>query len=384
MNPDTLTGILSDLVSIPSVNPMGRGDSGPPFGEAGVADYVASFLRRCGIDVEVEDVLPGRPNVIGFLDAGASATLMLEAHMDTVRADAMTISPFTPVIREGRLHGRGACDTKGSLAAFLHALCTAATAGGGRPWNVVFVAAADEEYQFSGARHAVAHGLKADMGIAGEPTGLAIVRAHKGVTRWKIAAAGLAAHSAYPERGDNAIYTMGHILTRLEGYAESLETAAAHPVLGRPSFSVGVIGGGEAVNIVPDRCVIEVDRRTLPGESTEKILDDVRRVLGEVPGWTFEPPHVDVRGMDVSAESPVVGCLAAAVREVTGSVSIEAAHYATDAGMYNAAGIPTVVFGPGDIARAHTADEWVELESVHNASSIIRRLIGATPHIPHD
>jgi acetylornithine deacetylase/succinyl-diaminopimelate desuccinylase family protein len=384
MIPDILTGILADLVSIPSVNPMGRAGAGAAFGEAGVADYVASFLRHCGVDAELQEVMPGRPNVIGVLDAGAPATLLLEAHLDTVRVDTMTIPPFTPVIREGKLHGRGACDTKGSLAAFLHAVCTAATAGGRRRWNIVFVAATDEEYQFSGARHAVAHGLKADMGIAGEPTGLAIVRAHKGVTRWKITTAGLAAHSAYPDRGDNAIYTMGHVITRLEGYAEGLEIGPAHPVLGRPSFSVGVIGGGEAVNIVPDRCVIEVDRRTLPGESTERILEDVRRVLGEVPGWTFEPPHVDVRGMDVPEESPVVGHLSAAIREITGSVRIETAHYATDAGMYNAAGIPTVVFGPGDIARAHTADEWIELESVYNASSIIRRLVDATPHNPHD
>jgi acetylornithine deacetylase len=133
------------------------------------------------------------------------------------------------------------------------------------------------------------------------------------------------------------------------------------------------------VNIVPDRCEIEVDRRTLPGETTEGVLEEVRRVLREVPGWTFSPPHVDVRGMDVPRESPVVDQLAAAIREVTGRVTIETAQYATDAGIYGAAGISTVVFGPGDIAQAHTADEWIDLDSVRNASAIIRRLIDVNP-----
>jgi acetylornithine deacetylase len=381
---DPLTGLLADLVAIPSVNPMGRVPPGQGHAEEAIADYVASFLRHCHIDVETTEVMPGRPNVIGFVDAGKRETLLLEAHLDTVRVDTMTIPPFGAEIRDGRLYGRGACDTKGSLAAFLHALCSSVSEGRDRRFNVIVAATADEEYQFSGARHAASHGLKADMGIAGEPTSLHIVRAHKGVTRWNIAVRGVAAHSAYPERGENAIYTMGHILTRLELYGENLAAAPPHAELGAPTFSVGVIRGGQAVNIVPDTCEIEVDRRTLPGETAASVLEEVRRVLREVSGWTFHPPHVDVRGMEVPRESPVVERLAEAVRGVTGSVTIESAQYATDAGIYAAAGIPTVVFGPGDITQAHTADEWINLEEVRSASAVIRRLIDtATPTI-HD
>jgi len=374
---DPLVTLLADLVSIPSMNPMGRPRTGPEYSEAAIAGYVESYLRRHGIDVERDECAPGRPNVIGRLDVGAEMTLLLESHLDTVHADGMSIPPFSPDVRGGRLYGRGACDTKGSLAAFLHALSQTLTAGKKLRFNVVLAAVADEEYQFTGARRAVARGLKADCGIVGEPTGLAIVRAHKGVTRWTIVTQGVAAHSAYPERGDNAIYTMGHILTRLEEYALELRADPPHPVLGPPSLSVGVIEGGQAVNVVPDRCTIEVDRRTLPGESTEDVLAPVRRLLAEVPGWTLAPPHLAVAGMNVPPGSPIIRWLGESIANGGGSVAIDAAHYATDAGVYNAAGIPTVVFGPGDIAQAHTMDEFIALDDLHAASAIIQDLLSS-------
>ncbi|HEX7573287.1 MAG TPA: M20/M25/M40 family metallo-hydrolase, partial [Bacteroidota bacterium] len=193
--------------------------------------------------------------------------------------------------------------------------------------------------------------------------------------RWRIVTRGVAAHSAYPERGENAIYAMGHVLERLEEYGNALRGSAPHPLLGSPSLSAGVIEGGEAVNIVPDRCMVEVDRRTLPGESTEEVLGAVRRSLGVVPGWEFDPPHLAVAGMEVPAESPVVRLLAGAISGVCGEVQVEAAQYATDAGIYNGAGIPSVVFGPGDIAQAHTAEEWIDCESLRAAAAVIRSLI---------
>ena len=272
MTADPLVRLLSDLVAIPSVNPMGRGKGGTGYSEADVAACVAAFMRSHRMDVRVSEVSPGRPNVTGYVDAGAEKTLLLEAHLDTVQADAMTIPSFTPEVRDGKLYGRGSCDTKGSLAAFLYGVSSALGAGGRLRFNVVILAAADEEYQFTGARHAVAQGLKADFGIVGEPTLLRIVRAHKGVTRWRLRTKGLAAHSAYPERGENAIYAMGHVLVALEEYALALRGTTPHPILGVPSLSAGVIEGGEAVNIVPESCTVEIDRRTLPGESTEQVL----------------------------------------------------------------------------------------------------------------
>ena len=356
MTSDPLVRLLADLVAIPSVNPMGRGKTGPGYSEHEVAAYVDAYLRRHGVGTRVNDVLPGRPNVTGFIDSGAEKTLLLEAHCDTVQAESMTIPPFSPELRDGRLYGRGSCDTKGSLAAFLYGVCSHLDAGGRLRCNVIVIAAADEEYQFTGARHAVAHGLKADFGIVGEPTRLRIVRAHKGVTRWRIATRGVAAHSAYPERGVNAIYAMGHVLDRLERYGNALRGSAIHPLLGPASLRTGVIEGGEAVNIVPDRCTVEVDRRTLPGETTEEVLGAVRSALEGVSGWEFDPPHLAVAGMEVPEESPVVRLLSGAIAGVCGEASVEAAQYATDAGIYNGAGIPSVVFGPGDIAQAHTAE----------------------------
>jgi acetylornithine deacetylase len=155
-------------------------------------------------------------------------------------------------------------------------------------YNVVLLFVSDEEYLFSGAQHAVRSGLKADFGIVGEPTRLSIVRAHKGVTRWKAVSKGHAAHSAYPEQGRNAIYAMSKVVVRLEEYAARLAKRKQHPRLGSPTFSVGVIEGGQAVNVVPDRCWIEVDRRTLPGETTESVVEDARASLQGLPDWEFD------------------------------------------------------------------------------------------------
>lgn len=372
---EAVVRLLADLVRIPSVNPMGRAVQGPAFTEAAVADHLATYLRAQGIDVHVDEVSPGRPNVTGFIDAGAPRTLMLEAHMDTVHTGGMRVEPFGAEIRDGLLFGRGACDTKGSLAAFFHAATRAARKPRTLRWNVLLVATADEEYQFTGAQHAMRAGIRADAGIAGEPTSLRIIRAHKGVVRWHLRTRGKAAHAAYPERGENAIYRMGAVLTRLEQYARSLMGRPPHALLGTPTLSVGVIEGGQAVNIVPDECRIEIDRRMLPGEEPESAVADVAVALQDLPGWEMAPPHLAAGGMDVSPDAPVVRTLAGAIQDITGGAVVEGAHYATDAGVFNAGGIPTVVFGPGDIALAHTAEEHIPLEDVFHACAIIERLL---------
>jgi acetylornithine deacetylase/succinyl-diaminopimelate desuccinylase family protein len=374
MADDLLIKLLSDLVAIPSMNPMGRARVGAEYSEGQVAAFCADYFRARGIATDVAEISPGRPNVIARIDAGAPETILLEAHLDTVHADSME-SPFAPSIRGGRLYGRGSCDTKASLAAFMRAACGFAERGRRPKYNIVVAAVADEEYRFTGARLAVARGLRADFGIAGEPTQLRIVRAHKGVTRWRVSTEGKAAHSAYPDRGINAIYAMGHVLARLEAYASALLKQTPHPELGTPTMSVGVIEGGQAVNIVPDRCWVEVDRRTLPGDTVHTVLAPVREALRGVEGWKFEEPYLSVAGMEVPAEMPIVLMLERALREITGSSVIESANYATDAGVYNEAGIPTIVFGPGDIADAHTSAESVDLAQVALAEQIIRSIL---------
>ena len=373
MNP--VVSLLSDLVAIPSMNPMGRGRSGPEYSEQSLAEFICSYLRKHSLDAEMQPGIPGRPNIVGHVSVGATQTILLEAHLDTVYADSMTIKPFDPLVRDGNLFGRGSCDTKGSIAAFLQAVTNAAKKAGKVRYNIILLFVSDEEYRFAGAQHAVKKGLQADFGIVGEPTQLRIVRAHKGVTRWKILTNGIAAHSAHPERGRNAIYSMSKIVGRLETYAAELNSAAPHPVLGSPSLSVGVIEGGQAVNIVPDRCWIEIDRRTLPNESMQTVIEPVRSLLHGLSDWEMKEPHLSVSGMEVSATAPVVQALTGAVKPVRGDVVVEGAHYATDAGIYNAVGIPTVVFGPGDIAQAHTDTEYISLEQLDDAVAIIERLL---------
>jgi acetylornithine deacetylase len=372
---EPVVSLLSDLVAIPSMNPMGRGRTGPEYTEQALAEFVRALLTKHAVDSEIQQVLPGRPNVLAHIDANAPRTLMLEAHLDTVHADSMTIEPFKPVVRNDQLFGRGACDTKGAMAAFLQGVILGMKTPSRLRYNVLLLFVSDEEYRFTGAQHAVKNGLKADFGIAGEPTGLKIVRSHKGVTRWKMVAKGVAAHSAYPERGKNAIYAMARIVNRLETYAAELYSGPRHPLLGAPSLSVGVIEGGQAVNVVPDRCAIEVDRRTLPDETMQSVLGPVQMLLQDLSDWEMKEPHLSVAGMEVSEHAPVLEALAGCIRAVQGNVTVEGAQYATDAGIYNAVGIPTVVFGPGDIAQAHTESEFIDLHQLNQAVAIIERLL---------
>jgi acetylornithine deacetylase len=375
MNSDPATQLLADLVAIPSMNPMGRTRSGPEYSEKNVADFLSAFLKKNGIDVEVYESTPGRPNVMGFVDAGASKTLMLEAHLDTVHADNMAIDPFVPTIRDGRLYGRGSCDTKGSIAAFCSAVMGILKSGRKLNQNVLLLFVSDEEYRFTGAQAAAKRGLKATYGICGEPTLLSIIHAHKGVTRWRMFTTGVAAHSAYPFLGKNAIYFMAPLIARLEAHASELQRRQPHPLLGTPTLSVGVIEGGQAVNMVPDHCWIEIDRRSLPGESREAILDAVSKAAKDLPNVVTEDPFLSVAGIEIAKDSEVLTVLSGAIRSELGSVRIEPANYATDAGIYTSHGIPTVVFGPGDIAQAHTKEEFLELDQLEKALRIIQRLI---------
>lgn len=373
MNHPPVVRLLADLVSIPSMNPMGRDVPPGEYSEAQIAEFLKSYLERNRIDVTVTG--DHRPNVEGYVDAGAEKTLLLEAHMDTVHAQGMSIEPFSPVVKDGRLHGRGACDTKGSMAAFLEGVTSVLRSGRRPRYNVRLLFVSDEEYRFTGAQAAVGRGWKADLGIAGEPTGLAIVRAHKGVTRWKIRAEGVAAHSAFPERGRNAVYLMGEVIRRLEHYADELARQAVDPELGPATLSIGVIEGGTAVNVVPDTCRIEIDRRTLPGEKEADVLGPVKALLNGLEQAHCDPPYLSVRGMSVPESSEVVRELSEAILRSGRTPALATAPYATDAGFYNAAGIPTVVFGPGDIAQAHTDNEYIRLDELTAAVDIVKMLV---------
>jgi succinyl-diaminopimelate desuccinylase len=383
---DDVVRLLSELVAIPSINPEGKGppDAPPafPFGEARMADHVERTLAAAGLTVEQQLVLPGRHNVIARAP-GADADappLLLEAHMDTVGVDGMT-DPFVPRVEAGRLHGRGACDTKASLAAMMLALrrVVLRRVPLGRP--VWLVAAADEEFGQSGIRALVASGVRPAAAIVGEPTSLKVVAAHKGQIYLRIVTRGRAAHTSVPTQGQNAIVDMAEVVRVLHHRAAAEYARRAHPLCGPPLLSVSVIEGGVSEHIVPDRCQIAIDLRTAPGQTTAAALEELRGWLDhdlppDVAGRvTIEPPHHDAPPMETSPDHPDIAALARATEGVLGAAEITGVPYNTDAGALAAAGVPVAVFGPGDIAEAHTPVEFVELEQVVAAAEILERFL---------
>jgi acetylornithine deacetylase len=373
------TRLLRDLVALPSVNPMGRAVDGPEFYEHRVGAYLEDFFRGLGVPYERQTAAPGRDNIVARLELpGARRTLMLEAHQDTVPADNMTVEPFGAKVEGDRLYGRGACDVKGGMAAMLAAFARAARERPPGAANVIMACTVDEEHTFLGVQRLV-RDTRADMAVVAEPTRLQIVYAHKGVVRWHVTTAGRSCHSSAPEQGENAIYAMGRLLAGIEEYARRLNDLQAEPLLGRPTLSVGRIEGGSSVNTVPDWCRIEVDRRLIPGEDPDAALaqfrDWLQRGWGQVPAFTCSAPTLKAPALAPHGSAELIKRLGRAIDAVMGSHRRTAVPYGTDASTLAAAGIPAVVFGPGDIAQAHTCDEWVSLTEVAQASEILYRLI---------
>jgi acetylornithine deacetylase ArgE len=370
--------LLSDLVALPSVNPMGRPLHGPEIGEHQVTAYLEQFFTRLSIPSERQPVAPGRDNIVARCDSpGATRTLLLEAHQDTVPTDRMIIDPFGASVEDGRLYGRGACDVKGGMAAMLLAFARIARDKPKGAANVIMACTVDEEYGTLGVRELVRRGLRADMAVVAEPTRLQIVNAHKGAVRWYLTAQGRSCHSSAPEQGVNAIYRMAGLLVAIEQYAEWLRTSPADPRLGPPTLNVGRIDGGLSVNTVPDSCRIEIDRRFLPGEDPRVALEQFVAYLKKgTSGVAFEcsQPWSAMPALSAEGSAELVARLGRAIDDVLGSHEVTAVPYGTDASTIASVGVPTVVFGPGDVARAHTADEWVSINEVEEASEILYRL----------
>ena len=373
---DAVTRLLSDLVAIPSVNPMGRGLAGPGFLEGGTSDYLEAWFVKLGVEFVREVVSPGRDNLIARYDApGSKRTILLDAHQDTVPADGMTIPPFTPELKGGRLYGRGSCDVKGGMAAMLTAFARLVVERPEGSASVIMACTVDEEFTHTGSSRLADGRIRPDLAIVAEPTLLNIVDRHKGAVRWKIRARGVACHSSTPHLGRNAIYDMARVVRMLADYAEELAGSTPDPVLGPPSLSVGRIEGGTSVNVVPDWCEVDIDRRVIPGERAGDCPGRVREYLdgrpGDFEGLDFLPPWVN---MPPLIPGPAEKFLPALIRAIEGvgkrKPEVMGVPYGTDAGPLGESGIPCVVFGPGDIAQAHTKDEWIELEQVRLASEI--------------
>lgn len=378
-----LIRLLADLVACSSTNPRRAPVSESYPGEAPLLHLLEAYLRPLGARIDYQEAMPGRFNLTAFWDGrDRSRTLLLSAHADTVPQDGMTIPPFTPAIREGRLYGRGACDPKGGMAAMLAAITRRIGRGAPLPCNLCFAATCNEEFGADGARTLMQrHAGRFTMAVVAEPTDLAIVRQHKGALRFAIEAEGVAAHSSVPEQGASAIAAMSEVVRRIEGPLRDALNRRPHPVLGAPRVSVGLIQGGTQVNIVPAHCAVEVDRRTVPGETRESVSREVEDLLGAAREAGDPRVRLSARlteeypPLDVAEASPVCRLAAEACRRILGSVRLEAAPYATDAGVFHQFGLPAVVWGPGSIRQAHTRDEWVPLDQVRIAERVYETLI---------
>ena len=294
--------LLRDLVSLPSVNPMGRDLQGDFVYEYRVTDYLEKFFRDLGVEYERQNIAPRRDNIVArFQSAGAKKTILLEAHQDTVPTDNMTIDPWGARIENGKLYGRGACDIKGGMTAMLTAFARIAKEKPAGAANVIMACTVDEEHTFLGVQRLVRDKLGADMAVVAEPTQLQIVHAHKGVVRWTIETSGKSCHSSAPEKGVNAIYNMGNVLVAIRDFAEWLQGSATDPLLGPPTLSVGRIVGGSSVNTVPDRCGIDIDRRLIPGEDPQTAPQDLDMFLRE-----RLPPEIDFRTSEPWLKAPAL------------------------------------------------------------------------------
>jgi acetylornithine deacetylase/succinyl-diaminopimelate desuccinylase-like protein len=252
---------------------------------------VLDFFRRRGIAAREQSVMPGRANVIGILPGRTPGKRMVfEAHSDTAGIEGMTVPPFAAELHNGRLYGRGACDTKAGLAAMLHAIVDLHHSGTPPHAEIWVAAAIDEEHSYRGVL-CLREGLRADAAVVAEPTEMRLVVASKGCVRWRTVVRGKAAHSSKPHLGVNAIFRMARVLTRLEANAEELR-AISHPLVGSPTLSVGIIEGGSQVNIVPSSCAIDIDRRLIPGEDPKSVFAAYQELIGD-GDVALEAPYVE-------------------------------------------------------------------------------------------
>ena len=378
-----MSPVLQTLVDLVRINSINTSYEGGP-GEAEVAAYVRRFFEQRGMEVWEQEVFPGRNNVIARVPGrDSSRRIVFEAHMDTVSIKGMTIDPFDPVVKDGRLHGRGSVDDKAGLAAMMHAVADIHASGDRPPCEVWLAAVVDEEYSFRGVVK-LCEELKADAAVVAEPTEFKCVIASKGVLRWRIRTKGKAAHSSKPHLGINAITAMSRIVLALNEDHERMQ-AVTHPLLGPGTCNVGVIHGGVQVNFVPDEAVIEIDRRLLPGEEVPDVLAHYQVLLDALMKRhpdvlaEMETPMLQDWPFQTDENAPVVQLARTLLDEMGRENGVSGVPFGSDASKFSRLGIPTILFGPGSIDQAHAAVEYVECAEVEKAlalyTEIARRFV---------
>jgi acetylornithine deacetylase len=361
------------LVAVDSRNP-GIGAGGP--GEGAVAALLAGVLRDWGFDVELQEAAAGRPNVLARIGRRGGPVLMFNGHLDVVGIEGMRHEPFDPAIRDGRLYGRGSADMKGGIAAMCAA---AARAASGTSAELLIAAVIDEEHESLGTRALVASGIRADAAVVTEPTQLAIMPAHRGFVWLEVEVRGRAAHGSRYDIGVDAIRHAGLLLAELDALEESVLVTRTHPLLGHASLHASHVHGGIGMSTYPDRCTLALERRTVPGETTESVIAEVRDAIDRLTARraTFDASVrlIFAQGpSDVAADAPVVQALDQALRDEGVPRSIAGMSAWTDAAILNEAGIPAICFGPGDIRLAHAAEEWVPVAEIETATAVLTRM----------
>jgi acetylornithine deacetylase len=372
---DPALRLLRDLVAINSVNPTLV--AGAP-GEGDVAAFIAAEMRASGLDVTIDTVAPGRPNVVGVLEGKAPGrALMLCGHTDTVGVSGMR-DPFTPAERDGRLYGRGAQDMKGGVAAMIDAARSIARNGGLPAGRLIVAAVVDEEHSSIGADALVTR-WRADAAIVTEPTDLAIAIGHKGFAWVDVSVEGKAAHGSRPADGQDAILRLGRVLSRLEALDRALQARPPHPLVGTGSLHASFVSGGRELSSYPDRATLSMERRTLPSEPESIALAEVDAILAalarEDPTFRGTAAAVFSRpGYEVPPEHEIVRALEAAFAQTGSRARVTGASFWTDAAVLGHAGIPSILFGPGG-AGLHSIEEYVNIADVVTCRDILVELV---------
>jgi len=365
-----LVELLRQLVAIDSINPdLVPGGAG----EEKIARFVADWFERAGLEVVWDEPAPGRPNVIGIArGTGGGRSLLLNAHMDTVGVEGME-RPHAPYIQDNRLYGRGAYDMKGGLAAIMAA--GAAAKKRGLRGDVIVTAVADEEYASIGTSSIVKK-WHADAAIVTEPTELHLCAAHKGFVWLDVETEGVAAHGSRPDLGVDAIVKMGKVLLGLEELDRSLRAAPSHRLLGSGSVHASLIQGGQELSSYPRHCSLGIERRTVPGETLQKVESEIPRICEQIaatdPTFKATVKTSMVRDpFEVSLDEPIVRAVLRQATAILGHQPGEIGQTGwMDAALLSAAGIPAVVFGPGG-EGAHAVVEWSNLEHVERCAEIL-------------
>ena len=372
-----LLQVVQDLISIESVNPE---LSGTGNGEHLIAEHIGNYLTKMGLEVRYQEIKPKRVNVIGVLKgSGEGKSIMLNGHTDTVGISGMDIEPLNPLFKDGKVYGRGSFDMKSGLGAMLIAVKSIKDAGLKPKGDVILAFVADEEYRSIGTEVLIKD-FSADAAIICEPTNLKVCVAHKGFAWIKVEIFGKAAHGSRPDKGIDAIVKAGKFLNRIENLGNNILVQKKHPLLGSPSIHASLIKGGTELSTYPDYCLIELERRTIPGESAETVEKEMRTLIENIGSEDdqfkakfevsfYRPP------LEVSQDHLIVSALTKAYSKIVKQAPefIGVSGW-MDSAIMTAAGIPTVIIGPGG-EGFHAATEYVDFESVITLAKIVAETI---------